>query len=1097
MSIRPLGRRACSPSIESLERRALLAATIIDDGDAGYRDGAATGASLIAGTSDELNPHAVADFQGNLHAVYASQGRAFYLFKPKGATAWQPAADLGGSGVGEPRVAADPAGGLHLVYASGNEVFYRQRPAGGGAWSNPIQLSTLAAGNSIRPTIAADGLGRVHVVWQDNGPGANDLRYRRLENGAWSAEEGVSPAGENELSPRVAAGADGRISVVWWSDASRSVFHRARSAAGAWGGVTTIDAAASRSIDPDVAIGPDHAVHVVFHDDVSGNWEIGYRRANAAGAFGALQHLASPGTVDALANVAVGADNVVRVSWMDYHSVYLARNAGAGFGAPQIVMAEVGGRFNTVAVDGFNRAFVLAQAQKAGLSNAGSWDLWSYADAPKVVGRHVFYNNSAFDGNNTAANEADNAAIAPDKVALLPGGTATFANYTSYNKGINGIIFDVAGLPAGVAQLSRTNDFFFQVGNDASDPAGWGAAPTPEPITSIRRGGGANGSDRVTIIWPDGAITKQWLRVTVRATANTGLALPDVFYFGNAVGESGNSTGDAIVNGTDFAGARDNQRGSANLAPIDFRWDYNRDRLVNGTDLAIARDNTTSSSSALRRITPSAITPGPGGSSPWATNSGAGFQNDFRSGGPGAGGRWGTYTFTGLVNGTYTLQATWQADPANASNTRMRISTGVEGGREVTVNQQAAPSGTIVGGRHFQSIGTLEAIGGSIRLTVTDRADGRVILDGVRLVSGAVNIASRPDYDLTPDIVAAPNGDLHSVYHAGPDNAWKVYYIHKPVGGAWSNPQYIGGNHAGVPRIGRAPDGTLHVTYHDNDQVWHVMRPAGGGAWTAPAKISGPHKALESDLAVDALGRAHAVWHEDFNAEGRGWEIRYSIRENGAWSAPMSASLSSRDDVWPTIATGPDGSAHVAWQHYQNLRLHYRSRSPNGVWDASDSHLDNESGRSNSPDIAVGADGAVHVAYMEDRQALIPGTDDKRGWEIAYVRRPAGGAWSSPHYFDHYAGGEIDIDPAVGIGTDGSVTVTWSDYNDAYISRRLPNGEWTPMRAVFHDNAGGGRGAKQNVIAVSPLDNSMHVMFMTRSIGLTNNDSWDVYYYSE
>ena len=55
----------------------------------------------------------------------------------------------------------------------------------------------------------------------------------------------------------------------------------------------------------------------------------------------------------------------------------------------------------------------------------------------------------------------------------------------------------------------------------------------------------------MTISWADHAIENQWLRVTVKATPRTGLAEPDVFYFGNAVGESGNQPGNAIVNATD------------------------------------------------------------------------------------------------------------------------------------------------------------------------------------------------------------------------------------------------------------------------------------------------------------------------------------------------------------------------------------------------------------------------------------------------------------------------------------------------------------------------------------------------------------------
>ena len=35
-----------------------------------------------------------------------------------------------------------------------------------------------------------------------------------------------------------------------------------------------------------------------------------------------------------------------------------------------------------------------------------------------VMGRQLFYNNSAFDGNQTAANAKDDLAIAVDKVAL-------------------------------------------------------------------------------------------------------------------------------------------------------------------------------------------------------------------------------------------------------------------------------------------------------------------------------------------------------------------------------------------------------------------------------------------------------------------------------------------------------------------------------------------------------------------------------------------------------------------------------------------------------------------------------------------------------
>jgi len=131
----------------------------------------------------------------------------------------------------------------------------------------------------------------------------------------------------------------------------------------------------------------------------------------------------------------------------------------------------------------------------------------------------------------------------------------------------------------------------------------------------VRSGAGSGGSDRVTILWADNAIQKQWLQVTVLATAATGLGSADVFYFGNAVGESGNSVTDARVNATDEILARNNPR-AAGQAAVDFAYDYNRDGKVNATDEIIARNNPTSSLSALQLISVPGVAGGGGASSP-------------------------------------------------------------------------------------------------------------------------------------------------------------------------------------------------------------------------------------------------------------------------------------------------------------------------------------------------------------------------------------------------------------------------------------------------------------------------------------------------
>jgi hypothetical protein len=222
---------------------------------------------------------------------------------------------------------------------------------------------------------------------------------------------------------------------------------------------------------------------------------------------------------------------------------------------------------------------------------------WNSDGSPAVLARYAFYNDSLYDNFDVNATSADNNAIAVDKTALLPGQTASFVNYTSYTNGINGIMIDVARLPAGYSP--QASDFTFQVGN-SSDLSTWTAAPAPSAMTLLP-GAGVGGSDRIDIVWSDQSIMNQWLQVTMLATLHTGLDFPDVFYFGNAVGDSGNSATDATVSATDVLAARGRQ--SINPVYIFNRWDFNRDGVIDNPDVLAARSNQNSGSTALQFIT--------------------------------------------------------------------------------------------------------------------------------------------------------------------------------------------------------------------------------------------------------------------------------------------------------------------------------------------------------------------------------------------------------------------------------------------------------------------------------------------------------------
>ena len=205
------------------------------------------------------------------------------------------------------------------------------------------------------------------------------------------------------------------------------------------------------------------------------------------------------------------------------------------------------------------------------------WSVDALSSA-QVRGRHVFYNNSSLDAAGDAA------ALATDKAALLPGQRASAANYTSFDRGINGVMVDVDRL----ADLGAVDagDFAFRVGN-SDDPAAWEQAPDPLSVL-VEPGAGVDGSDRITIIWDDGAIRNQWLQVALKSNVTTGLAGDDVFYFGSAVGDStlGNPDGVVLVDAADRGGPL----AFPSLdADVTNPHDYNRDGVVDAADRRIAR----------------------------------------------------------------------------------------------------------------------------------------------------------------------------------------------------------------------------------------------------------------------------------------------------------------------------------------------------------------------------------------------------------------------------------------------------------------------------------------------------------------------------
>jgi hypothetical protein len=167
-------------------------------------------------------------------------------------------------------------------------------------------------------------------------------------------------------------------------------------------------------------------------------------------------------------------------------------------------------------------------------------------------------------------------------------GTLSFSNLINTSRGINGIIFDVQGLANGGALTAA--DFEFQVSpqgafnEGANPPSGWAAAPAPSSISVT-----AGSPDRVLIQWANQSIVNRWLRVTVKATANTGLAAPEVYYLGHMLGECTGLSGTVFtVAFADITAIRNKAGQTVDASSVE---DIDKNGTVSFADINVMRAN--------------------------------------------------------------------------------------------------------------------------------------------------------------------------------------------------------------------------------------------------------------------------------------------------------------------------------------------------------------------------------------------------------------------------------------------------------------------------------------------------------------------------
>jgi hypothetical protein len=190
-----------------------------------------------------------------------------------------------------PAVAVDSAHNLHLVwsdYAPGNfEIYHKKSTDGGSTWTAGQRL-TWNAGASISPKIGAGPSGHLHVVWQDNTPGHDEVYYKRSTDGGstWSASQRLTWSSTSSAYPEVGVDSWDWLHVVWQGSASgntEALYRKSTNGGTTWTASRRLSWTSGVSFTPMIAVDSSDNLHVVWSDDTPGNFEIYYKKSTDGG----------------------------------------------------------------------------------------------------------------------------------------------------------------------------------------------------------------------------------------------------------------------------------------------------------------------------------------------------------------------------------------------------------------------------------------------------------------------------------------------------------------------------------------------------------------------------------------------------------------------------------------------------------------------------------------------------------------------------------------------------------------------------------------------------------------------------------------------
>jgi hypothetical protein len=297
----------------------------------------------------------------------------------------------------------------------------------------------------------------------------------------------------------------------------------------------------------------------------------------------------------------------------------------------------------------------------------------------------------------------------------------------------------------------------------------------------------------------------------------------------------------------------------------------------------------------------------------------------------------------------------------------------------------------------------------------------------------------------TPQLAVDAAGDAVAVWSRSNGSNYIVQSATMAAGGGWGAPLDLSapGADAKGPQV--AVDGAGHfvaVWSRSTGPSTAVIQSATGlpgGAWSGQVDLSTSGRNDQPQIAVDPRGDAVAVWR---HSEGGPTLIQSAVRPSGgAWEPALPVSPSSGTAERPQVALDATGRAVAVWRRDDGAGYLVESaQRPAGSW-LPPVPLSASGGNAEAPQVAVDVAG--------DAVAIWSRSSEKGGLSSTVIQatvQSAGGAWQSP--LDVSPAEELAEGPQVGFDAAGNAVAVWASANAnpsvVHTASRPPGGAWTP-----------------------------------------------------